>query len=339
MDITGFSKEQLAGQRLMVGFDGTELNDDLRFLIDTVKVGGLILFARNLIGPDQIRELCASVQSYAADCGQPSLLIAIDQEGGQVARLKEPFTQFPGNPAMKGEADAVEFARITARELSGVGINMNMAPVMDAAPENEESVMAKRVFGTDPLYVAAMGVKVIEHLQAGGIMAVAKHFPGIGRTVLDSHNDLPIFEAEMADMESFDLLPFQAAVRAGAAGMMLSHILYTKLDPEWPASLSPRIAKELLRNQMGFDGLVMTDDLDMGAVKKHYEMKSIIRQILQADIDIALICHKGPDIETAFEMILKFMEDSQKMESRMKDSVKRILRIKDNYINNQEKII
>lgn len=333
MEPTAFSDEQLAGQRLMAGFNGTDLNDDLRFLIDTVKVGGLILFARNLIGPDQIRELCVSVQSYAADCGQPPLLIAIDQEGGQVARLKEPFTQFPGNPAMKGEEDAIEFARVTSRELTGVGINMNMAPVMDVAPENEESVMAKRVFGTNPLYVAEMGVKVIEHLQANGVMAVAKHFPGIGRTVLDSHNDLPIFEAEMADMESFDLLPFQAAANAGAAGMMLSHILYTNLDPEWPASLSPQIAKELLRDRMGFGGLVITDDLDMGAIKKHYEMESIIRQILRADIDIALICHKGPDIETAFEAILKLMAMSQEIKSRMRDTVKKILKIKEKYIS------
>jgi len=131
MDISEFSNEQLAGQRLMVGFDGTRLNDDLMFLIDTLKVGGIILFSRNLTSPDQIKDLCLSVQEYAVKCGQPPLFISIDQEGGKVARLEEPFTQFPGNPHMKNDEDARHFAEITASELKNVGINMNMAPVME----------------------------------------------------------------------------------------------------------------------------------------------------------------------------------------------------------------
>ena len=129
----------------MVGFNGTLLNEDLKFLIDRLKVGGIILFAANLQTPDQIRDLCQGAQEYARYSGQPPLFIAIDQEGGQVARLKEPFTQFPGNPHMKSEADAILFAEITAAELNRVGINMNMAPVMDVAPEGTDSIMAARV--------------------------------------------------------------------------------------------------------------------------------------------------------------------------------------------------
>ena len=128
MTVPNFSNQQLAGQRLMVGFNGTDLNTDLKFLIDRVKVGGLILFARNLATPDQITDLCRAAQDYAEMCGQPPLFIAVDQEGGQVARLTEPFTQFSGNPSMKHEEDAVYFAEVTAAELKRVGINMNMAP-------------------------------------------------------------------------------------------------------------------------------------------------------------------------------------------------------------------
>jgi beta-N-acetylhexosaminidase len=328
-----FSTRQLAGQRLMLGFDGTEFNADLRFIIEELKAGGLILFAANLVTPDQISNLCRSVQDYAKTCGQPPLFIAIDQEGGRVARLKAPFTQFPGNPFMKHEADAVHFAEVTAAELNQVGINMNMAPVMDIALENSSSIMAQRAFGSDPDWVVRLGVAVIEHLQANNIMAVAKHFPGIGRTVQDSHLDLPVLEDDLSGLEQFDLIPFQASIRHGVCGMMLSHIFYPKLDPQWPASLSSRIADDLLRKQMGYDGLVLTDDLDMGAITKHFDIRTAILQVLAADIDLALICHKGPNIETACEIILAALTDAPAMRARGLKSVERIMRLKSKYLD------
>ncbi len=174
MQTTTFSNEQLAGQRLMVGFDGTTFNTDLKFLIKRLKTGGIILFSRNLETPDQIKQLCDEIQNYARLCEQPPLFIAVDQEGGQVARLKEPFTQFPGNPHINSEKDAIHFAEVTAAELTRVGINMNMAPVMDVAPEQINSIMAKRAFGGDPAWVTRLGVKVIEHLQQNSIIAAAR---------------------------------------------------------------------------------------------------------------------------------------------------------------------
>jgi len=327
-----FSNPQLAGQRLMVGFDGTDLNANLKFLIDDIKAGGLILFAGNLAAPDQITNLCRDVQDYAKTHGQPPLFIAIDQEGGQVARLKEPFTQFPGNPFMKHERDAVHFAEVTATELKQVGINMNMAPVMDVAPENLESIMSKRSFGADPAWVARMGVQVIEHLQVHNIMAVAKHFPGIGRTVLDSHLDLPVMEDNLSGLEQFDLIPFEACIQHGVSGLMLSHIFYPKLDPQWPASLSGRIADDLLRKRMGFCGLVLTDDLDMGAIAKHFDIRTSIHQVLAADIDLALICHQGPNIETAYDVILKEITDAPPMRSKALEAAERIMRLKKKYL-------
>ncbi len=326
------SDRQLAGQRLMVGFEGAELTNDLRFVINRLKIGGIILFAGNLIHPEQIKNLCRSVQSFAVACGSPPLFIAIDQEGGAVARLGAPFTQFPGNPHMKGRRDAVRFAETTAKELAEVGINMNMAPVLDTAPLNIASIMADRSFGHNPVWVSEMGVTVIEHLQQRQIMAVAKHFPGIGRTVLDSHIEMPTLNIDISTMESSDLLPFREAINCQVAGIMLSHILYPEIDPRWPASLSPIIAKNLLRGQMSFQGVVMTDDLDMDAIHKHYDIKTVIKQILEAEIDIALICHKGPDIEHAFEHILASMTQDEDMRSRGLASVERILRIKKKYI-------
>ena len=335
MDITSFTPEQAAGQRLMAGFDGIELNAELKYLIGMLKVGGIILFSRNLIDPEQIKDLCASMQAYARSSGQPRLLIAVDQEGGKVARLKEPFTRFPGNPAMRGVEDAVFFARTTARELTGVGINMNLAPVMDVAPKDINSVMADRAFGHDPKWVSELGSAVIEHLQAENIMAVAKHFPGIGRTVLDSHFELPDLDNDMKDMLRFDLVPFKAAIDHDVAGIMLSHIRYKGMDPDWPASLSNKIADELLRGQMGYDGVVMTDDLDMGAIQKHYDLKTAVNRILSADIDMALICHAGPDIENAFKEIRDLQARSYAMKTKGMKSLERIMRLKSRFLGHR----
>ena len=333
MEITKMSNEQLAGQRLMVGFEGTVLNEDLKFLINRLKIGGIILFAINIESPDQIKDLCRSIQDYARICQQPPLFIAVDQEGGQVARLKEPFTIFPGNPYMKSEEDAVRFAEITAAEMNQIGINMNMAPVMDVSSEGSGGIMAERTFGDNPDWVSRLGVKIIEHLQLNKIMAVAKHFPGIGRTALDSHLDMPVLHDDLSMMEQLDLIPFEAGIRSGVSGVMLSHIFYSQLDPQWPASLSLQIAKNLLRKQMQFDGLVLTDDLDMGAITKHYDIQTAVHQILAADIDLTLICHKGPSIEIAFEEMAKEITDSPAIKASGMESVERIMKAKRKYID------
>jgi len=327
------SARALAGQRLMVGFDGTEFDSDLKYLIDTIKIGGIILFKRNIGTPEALQLLCRSAQAYAVACGQPPLFIAIDQEGGTVARLKRPFTEFDGNPAMKSPADATCFAEITADELKSVGINMNYAPVLDVAPKEIQSIMAGRSFGPDPAWVAEMGDAVIRRFQEKGIMAVAKHFPGIGRTVLDSHLDLPVLEVSLTDLETSDLLPFRRAIESDVAGVMLSHIRYPRIDPYWPASLSPIIARGLLREKLKYNGVVMTDDMDMGAIVKHFGFEGAISQVIEADIDLILICHRSDKIETGFEKILLQSTRSRMEEGRARVSVERILKLKRRYLS------
>jgi beta-N-acetylhexosaminidase len=325
-----FSDEQLAGQRLVVGFEGQAFNDDLRVLIGDLAVGGLILFTPNIADPGQLQRLCHDCQAYAARCGQPPLIIAVDQEGGIVARLKAPhFTEFAGNPSMRNVADARAFARTTARELSAAGINMDMAPVMDVAPEDLSGIMADRVFGSRPDHVARMGTALIETLQADGLMAVAKHFPGIGRTALDSHEDLPAFSEDLAAMEIVDLPPFRAAIDHQVAGIMLSHILYTRIDPQWPASLSPVIARDLLRKKMAYQGVTLTDDLDMGAIVRHFDIRTVIRQVVAAEVDIALICHKGPRIQEGWE---EMRAQTRQHPELARAAVQRILTLKKTYL-------
>jgi len=331
METATFTNAQLAGQRLMLGFDGTTLNTDLKELIDTFRVGGLILFTRNVESPDQIRRLCNDAQAYAAACGQPPLFIAIDQEGGQVARLKAPFTEFPDTPPLNSCSAAENFARITAAELKKVGINMNMAPVMDVNDPHIDSIMLRRAFSHDPDIVSEIGVAVINGLQTRQIMAVAKHFPGIGRTTLDSHVDQPILDASTQELAT-DLTPFSAAVDNHVAGIMLSHVRYRALDPDFPASLSAKIARDLLRGQMGYDGLVMTDDLDMGAISNHFDIATAVECILTAHIDLILICHKGPAQDLAFTRTCRWLEQESAHRKVSRQSVQRIMRLKRQYL-------
>ncbi len=331
MDARKLSPKALAGQRLMAGFNGTVFNQDIKYLIRDLHIGGLILFSRNIESPDQIRALTESAQAYAKSLDQPPLFIAVDQEGGAVARLKEPFfTQFPGNPHIKQRREAMDFAAITAEELKGVNINMNLAPVLDVDPGDMESIMTGRVFQGDAPTVSDLGCCVIETLQALGIMAVAKHFPGIGRTTLDSHLHLPRLDTPLHQLEKTDFKPFIAAIQSNVSGIMLSHILYTDLDDRWPASLSVNIAKKILRDRLGYRGLVMTDDLDMKAVK--HDIKQSVNQILAADVDMALICHKGPDIDTAFNEITRLLSEDNTTYLKGVESTNRILKAKKKWV-------
>lgn len=317
--------ERLAGRRIMAGFHGTELNSDLRYLIDTIGVCGIILFSRNITGREQLKSLCGEADAYARSRGLPPLLIAVDQEGGGVARLKAPdFTEFAGPPAITDEADAAHFARITASELSEAGINMNMAPVMDVVPEGVDSAMSKRVFGSDPHRVARLGATVIHGLQEAGIMAVAKHFPGIGRSRVDSHIQRPDLFVSYESLAAFDLVPFRAAIAADVSGIMLSHVRYPEIDPRWPASLSAEIGAGLLRNQMGYNGVVFTDDLEMGAVANHHDMPEIARQVLGAGIDVALVCKTKARIEDLFESMCRHIASAPQAAESAEASVHRI---------------
>jgi len=332
----GFSSTDMAGQRLMLGFDGLELNDELKHLIREFRAGGIILFKSNIKSPGQLQGLCADAKAYARDCGLPELFIAIDQEGGVVARLRHPFTEFPGNPHVHTREDARRFARVTAGDLSDMGINMNMAPVMDVAPGGVDSIMKDRVFPGDAALVADLGCTMIREFQARNIMAVAKHFPGIGRTIRDSHFSLPVLDADLETLKKSDILPFKAARDAGVSGVMLSHISYPRLDPEWQASLSTVIARDLLRRDLGYEGLVMTDDMDMKAIS--HDMEICIQRVMKAEIDLVLICHSGPNIQKARDEIIRLLETDEVFFGAGQESMKRILTVKARFLRIGSKI-
>jgi beta-N-acetylhexosaminidase len=280
------------GQLLMVGIPGPRMEAVARALVRDLKVGGIILFARNIESPAQVWELTRDLQREAmAAAGRP-LLISVDQEGGRVQRLKTPFTLIP--PArelgMTKTPEEVEYlARQVARELALVGINLNLAPVLDV-PRSPACPLGDRAYSSDPETAARYAVATMRGYMSGGVIPVAKHFPGLGDTVADSHEVLPRALSSDAQREA-DLLPFRQAVAAGVPMVMTAHLLVPAWDSERPATLSPVALQDWLRRRLGFDGVIITDDLEMGGISTSLPAPEGGREAMAAGADLLLICN------------------------------------------------
>jgi beta-N-acetylhexosaminidase len=320
------------GQLFMIGFTGTEVTRELAGLLKEYHPGGLILFRRNLEHAEQIIALTNEVQRLA---GALPLLISIDQEGGRVSRLPAGFTIFPPCARLGhcGSAElAYRAAAVTAAELRAVGINMNMAPVLDVDSNPQNPIIGDRAFGRAPEQVSVLGQATMAGLHAQGVVACGKHFPGHGDTHADSHLELPLVEAPLERLQKIELPPFQHAIRHGLASMMTAHVLYPALDADRPATLSPTIVTGLLRRQLGFTGLVLTDDLEMRAILDHYGIAEAAVQSVHAGADILLIC-KEPEREVAaMEGVYAAVKDGTIPESRIEESVARIRQVKERFL-------
>jgi beta-N-acetylhexosaminidase len=277
----------------MVGIPGTRVDKAARELVRDLRVGGIILFARNLEKPEQVWQLTRDLQQEALSAGELPLLISIDQEGGTVQRLKAPFTLIPtarelgrGSTPMQVET----LARTMASELALVGINMNLAPVLDVARQ-PDCPQWQRSFSSDPEQVATFGEAAIRGFLQGGVLPVAKHFPGLGDTTVDSHQVLP--RAQNPDPErTADLLPFRRALVAAVPAIMTAHLQVPAWDGQ-PATLSSVALKDWLRHRLGFEGVIITDDLEMGAIAGATTVPDASCQAVAAGADLLLICSHG----------------------------------------------
>lgn len=324
--VKNLSVDDLAGQRMMIGFEGTSCDSIIRERLEKNRPAGIILFKNNIETRKQLQDLIAELKEAAKSAGLPGLIVAIDQEGGPVARLREPnFRELPGIAKLENEEQAASHAAIMAEELKSLGVHMNMAPVLDISHGCENSIMLSRAFHGDCAKVAEMGLAMIKTYQEHGIAPVAKHFPGIGHTVLDSHHTLPHLDESLEILESRELVPFKAAIEAGVPCVMLSHILYRELDKRWPASLSKVIGSDLLRKRLGFHGLSMTDDLDMKAIGE--PMSLVVERVVEAEIDLALVCHESPAIDEAFSRLKELAALPEKREGFVR-SAARVLGLK-----------
>jgi beta-N-acetylhexosaminidase len=333
---------QTIGRLFIGGIPGPELDANTINLIKNYHVGGIILFSRNIEDPMQLARLCRDIQEVAMENSGYPLFLAIDQEGGRVARLTHPFTQFPGNAGIgespNPEKSALHFAITTAREMSLVGLNMNMAPVVDVAQVPMDPHLVGRSFSQDPLLVTQLGKIVINTLQQDGIMAVAKHFPGLGKSDLDPHLHLPTIHATFEEMESVHLLPFAGAIEVGVSAIMSSHAVYPALEPDIPATLSRKIMTALLREKMRFSGLIISDDLEMGAIAKERGLPEGAADAFEAGIDLLLICKSQPLLLDSIELLRDKILRGDIAYERLEKSLERIHKYKKRFLYPRKKI-
>jgi beta-N-acetylhexosaminidase len=266
----------------------------------------------------------------------------VDQEGGRVARLKEPFRSFAGNAAIGMDEEpvkrAIEFATVTSKEMTVVGLNMNLAPVVDVQRGAIEKHLAGRSFGEDPEVVAFLGRTVVRHLQQNGIMAVAKHFPGLGRADVDPHFHLPKINIDLEELERINFPPFAAAIEEGVCGIMTSHAIYPALDHQRPATLSHTVLTKVLRERMGFKGLTITDDLEMGAIAADSSVAEGALKSFQAGADILLICKDQSHVRESLDMIRQAFSTETLSTERLAQSLERIRKMKTRFLGHQEEI-
>lgn len=331
--------EQKAGQVMCAGFEGSELTPSLRELLEQLHLGGLVYFERNVASRPALARLSADAQTVSRQSGHPPLLLAIDQEGGRVTRLRagKGFTEFasPLDVATAGGPDAVrQVAAAMAAELLHVGITMNLAPVLDVHSNPANPVINTRSFGSDAQLAAACGVAFVEALQGAGVMAVGKHFPGHGDTITDSHVALPVVAHPRERLEAVELLPFRAAMAAGVAGIMSAHVYFPAIEPEanLPATLSRRVLTDLLRGEMGYDGLLLTDSLEMGALATSgYPAPLAAVHALAAGADVLLFNTSVDILREAHAAIVRRVEGGRLDPARLDEAVLRILAAKQRY--------
>jgi beta-N-acetylhexosaminidase len=323
------------GQLAIVGFDGHTIPDQVRTLAREFDLGGVIFFARNVATPEQVADLSRESQSLAAEI---PLWVSVDQEGGRVARLKRPFTEWPpmitlGRAGPGAEALTARFARALAAELHAVGISMDYTPVLDVLTNPKNPVIGDRALADRAEDVARLGAVIIRTLQGEGIAACGKHFPGHGDTSTDSHFELPLLDHPPDRLEAVELVPFKAAIAADVASIMTAHILIPSLDPEHPGTLSQTIVDGLLKRRLGFQGLVLSDDLEMKAISGRYGHSDATIRAIAAGCDAVLMCAPQPEAQmAALEAIIYAVEKGDLPLKRLEDALARHRRVKERFL-------
>ena len=325
--VANMSDADKVGQLMMIGIHGKSLNDDAKFMLNEYRVGGIILFDRNMESKDQVKTLITDINKAGKSAGLTPLFLGIDQEGGAVARMDDKLIKVP--PAEEVGKEPVEQAAALAREvgteLKELGFNINFAPVADLG------LTYGRSYSTNPDEVVRYASAVGKSYDEAGLWYSYKHFPGIGKTDVDLHADTSIVPVSKETLLSEDTKVFVDLIKQSKPNtytIMVSHAMYPQIDPDHPASLSKAIITDWLRRDMGYNGVVVTDDMDMGALAKHYTFGDMAVQPILAGSDILLVCHEYEHMQEAYNGLMKAVKDGRISKERLDESVKRILLMK-----------
>jgi len=325
--------DEKIGQMVIAGFDGTETSENVKNLVEKYKIGGLILFKKNIKTPGQLLSLINSIKMLNQNNKLP-LFFSVDEEGGSLTRMPDDLKKLPTNEKVgliNNEDFSYNIGSIIAQEVKCFGFNLDFAPVLDINSNPKNPVIGIRSFGPDKNLVSKLGVATMKGIQSQNIIPVVKHFPGHGDTSVDSHFALPVVNHDLERLKNFELVPFENAIENDADAVMVAHILLKKIDPNFPSSLSKAVITDLLRYDLRFNGVVITDDMTMDAILKNYNLGDAAVTSVNAGADIILVCHGYERQIEVLNSLKKAVEDGKLTEDRIDESLYRILKLKQKY--------
>ncbi len=331
--IDNMNTEEKIGQLVIFGLNSTEVDEHIKKMIVENHIGGIILFKYNISDVEQTVELLNSLKKINSSNPIP-LFLSIDEEGGKVSRLPDPFLKLPEAKtigSIDGKKVSLEYGKILGMRIKSLGFNMDFAPVVDINSNPNNPVIGSRAFGSTIDIVVNNGLQVMKGINSVDIISIIKHFPGHGDTDMDSHINIPIVRRSLRELEDLELIPFIEGINRDVDGIMVGHILYPKLDKIYPATLSKEIITNVLREKLSYDGVVISDDMTMGAIIKNYNIEDASIQFLKAGGDILLICHGYENQLKVIDKIKEKVKNGDITEEELNEKVYRIIKLKQKY--------
>lgn len=336
--ISNMSLDEKIGQLVVSGFYGTSLDENILKLIKEDKISGVILFNRNVKDSNTLLSLNNSLKESNKNNKLP-LFISVDEEGGLVTRMPKDIKRLPTNKyigSLNNKDLSYKVGEILGEQLSYFGFNMNFAPVLDINSNPNNPVIGDRSFGNNKDTVASLGTSTMKGIQSKNIISVVKHFPGHGDTSVDSHVNLPVVNYDINRLNSFEFVPFKTAIQNGADAVMVGHILLPKIDSKYPSSMSYEIVTNILRKDLGFNGLVVSDDMTMGAITENYSIEEASIKAINAGVDLLLVCQKYENTENVLKALKEAALNGTISKERLDNALYNIISIKKKYLLNKE---